>query len=650
MAIGIGLYFAVPVEPHGTLLWCAGLFSLFCMWIARGREADTAALILGVALICAGFSIGGARAHSVSGPVLGWRFYGPIEGHVIKIDRSASDAVRLTLSDVRLADLSPDQTPKRVRVALHGAEIGVTPEPGMSIGLTGHLSPPSGPVEPGGFDFQRHAWFQKIGAIGYTRSPVVQVMPRASDGGIYGLRMRLSQHIQARMPDDVAGVAAAITTGDRSAIPKPTTEALRGANLAHLLAISGLHMGLLAGFVFASVRLGIALFPYIALRINGKKVAACVALVASSGYLLLSGSSVSTERAFVMTSVVLIAVLLDRRALTLRAVAIAAVIVLLLRPEALMGPGFQMSFAATAALVGVFGWLRDHQVPLGPRWLRPLSAVVVSSFVAGLATAPFAAMHFNHVAHYGLLANVVSVPVMGTLVMPSAVVAAVLAPVGLEWIPLWVMEQGLRWIVTVAEFVSALDGARGGVKRGGPWVLPLIAMGGVTLLLWQGRARWLGAAMMCAAMLVWRAEDRPMVLVSDTGGLVGVVTPDGRALSKAKGQGFIARNWLENDGSMATQERAAQLWFGAMKTASFGAVIHVSGKRALSAFAGCKIGYLVVFSMPYEAELPCEVIDADDLKATGALAIYKTNEGTSTKTARAMAGRRLWNDGEIRAR
>lgn len=173
----------------------------------------------------------------------------------------------------------------------------------------------------------------------------------------------------------------------------------------------------------------------------------------------------------------------------------------------------------------------------------------MSSMVAGLATAPFAAMHFNHVAHYGLLANVMSVPVMGALVVPAAVMAAVLAPLGFEAFPLWAMAQGLRWIVSVATFVSGVDGARGTVPSGGAWVLPMIALGGLWLLLWQGSTRIAGIAVIGCAGWLWSAAERPDVLISDTGGLVGVMTPEGRALSKAKGQGFVAENWLENDGS-----------------------------------------------------------------------------------------------------
>ncbi|MEP2531055.1 ComEC/Rec2 family competence protein [Shimia sp.] len=650
LAIGIGTFFSLKTEPD---LWILGLTAGFTGWtamIALRSDAVVGPLFWCVTLVAAGFALAGLRAHQVAEPVMAFRYYGPIEGTVVGIDRSASDAVRLTLADVRLSDLAVQKTPARVRVSLHGDQGNFTPAPGMRLGLTGHLSPPSGPVEPGGFDFQRHAWFQELGAVGYTRSPVLELQAPGNGGRVFAFRMALSQAIQARMPADVGGFAAAVTTGDRSGIPVATVEDLRISNLAHLLAISGLHMGLLAGFVFAAVRVGLVLIPPIGLRVNGKKVAAVTALLASSGYLAMSGGSVSTERAYVMTAVMLLAVLVDRRALSIRAVAMAALVVLVLRPEALLGPGFQMSFAATTALVAVFGWLREREIRLGPKWVQPIAAVVLSSLVAGLATAPFAAFHFNQVAHYGLPANLLSVPVMGTVVVPSAVLAALLSPLGLEQLGLWPMGVGLRWILSVAQYTSDLDGARGGVPSPEAWILPVLTLGGLVLVLWQGHARWAGGAIVAIAFGAWGLSERPDILIADTGGLVGVLEAKERALSKPKGQGFVARNWLENDGSQQDQVQAASLWQGETKglrlwpIAPGKRVIHVQGKRGLALFQGCDPGDVVVFSVVYDQKLPCDAYDPKRLAQLGAMAIHLKGADIRIISARDVTGRRLWND------
>lgn len=653
LAMGIGGFFVLRFEPSGMML--AGTAALAgALWLL-GRQMDEAfrPIPFALVLMLAGALLAAVRAHAVAGPVLGWRYYGPVEGRVVALDRSGSDAVRVTLDRVVLERVSPARTPLRVRVSLHGDGAGIDPQPGMRVMTTAHLSPPGGPVEPGGFDFQRHAWFNRLGAVGYTRVPLVG-LEAAQDGwslATFRLRMAMSSHIRAALPGDVGGFAAAVTTGDRSGISLATLDTLRASNTAHLLAISGLHMGLLSGFVLGLLRLVLAAIPGAALHWPVRKIAAAGALVAASGYLALSGGNVATERAYVMAAVALCAVMLNRRAISLRAVAMAAIIVLVLRPEALLGPGFQMSFAATVALVAVFGWMRGGVLTRGPRWIQPFVAVMVSSAVAGLATAPIGAAHFNTVSHYGLLANLASVPLMGLLVVPAAVLAGLLAPFGLDGIGLWLMGLGLRWILAVAAWVSGLDGARGYVPGPDPWVLPLIALGGLVVILWQGRARFGGLAAMALGVVLWAGADRPAALIAEDGGIVGVMTAEGRALSKDKGAGFVAQNWLENDGDGADQPRAAARWQGPetaprTKLATVGQVelVHLIGKRALAGFGRCTPQQVVVVSITPEGPLgDCDVYDPKRLRTTGAIALVQGRDGIRLRTARQVAGDRMWS-------
>ncbi len=640
LGLGVGLYFALKAEPGAALyLWAGGLACLAALLTWRAGVI-LSPLLWALALVAAGLCLGGLRAHMVEAPVLGWRYYGPIEGRIAGIDRSSSDALRLTLDRVVLANVPPEQTPARVRVSLHGRQAGTAPEPGLHVILTGHLSPPSGPVEPAGFDFQRHAWFQRLGAVGYTRTPVLALAPPAEGQWLFKARMALSERVQAALPGQTGAFAAAITTGDRSAIAQDTLEALRRSNLAHLLAISGLHLGLLAGVVFGAARLGFAAVPRLGLRLPAKKISAALALLTAACYLALSGGNVATERAFVMVSVMLCAVMADRRALSLRAVAVAAMIVLVLRPEAMLGPGFQMSFAATTALVAVFSLIRDRRIGLGPAWLRPALAVVISSLVAGLATAPIAAAHFNQIAHYGLLANLLSVPLMGVLVMPAAVLSFALMPFGLEGPGLWLMGQGLDWILGVAHWVSSLDGARGTVPGPQGAVLPLIALGALFVVLWQGRLRVAGALPVAFGFALWAQTDRPAVLISDSGGLVGVMTESGRALSKPRGAGFVALNWLENDGDPASQADAHARWEAVAGTGW--PVRAISGKRRAEELTDCDPEEWIVLTASPGRDLPCHVLGPDDLRRTGAVALFRENGKIRLLTAREVTGTRLW--------
>ncbi|MDJ1008769.1 MAG: ComEC/Rec2 family competence protein [Paracoccaceae bacterium] len=653
---GVGAFFSLPADPSGAI-WAGVVFSaagLGALGLTRWRGGLVPmALLFGLL----GFLAAGHRTAAVAEPVLGFRYYGPVEGRIVGIDRSASDKLRLTLDRVVLADMPPHRTPARVRVSLHGDQRYLVAEPGRIVGLTGHLSPPQGPVEPGGFDFRRQAWFKKLGAVGYTRSPAVTLAP--AEGGsalwLWRLRMTISAEIRAVLPGATGGVAAALTVGDRSGIPAEVLEDLRAANLAHLLAISGLHMGLLTGFVFACMRTGLALLPALSLRVDAKKIAAIVALGAGAVYLGLSGGNVATERAFIMVAVMLVAVLFDRRALTLRSVALAALLVLTLRPEALMGPGFQMSFAATTALVAVFGWLRaagEGRRRL-PRWARGTAALVISSAVAGAATAPIAAAHFNQVPHYGLLANLLSVPLMGAVVMPAAVLAAVLAPLGLHAAGLWIMDPPIRWILGVAERVAGLDGALSFVPAPPPAVLVVFALGALFAILWRDRSRILGVAPMVLALVLWSGADRPPVIVAASGGLVGVMTGDGRALSKPRGDGFAARSWLENDGDPSAQAEAAERpgFTGPPGAREFRLgrlrAVHLTGRGAGARVPGaCAAADIVIYSGETDPPAGCRLIDRRLLRETGALALWPEGAGLRIVTAAEQAGRRVWNGAE----
>jgi competence protein ComEC len=650
LSVGIGLYFSLSEEPTSQMIAVAFAMATLGFALAWGLNPAFAPVVHALALVLFGAGLAASRGHRVEAPVLGWNYYGPVEGRVIAIDRSASDAVRLTLDDVVLSRLAPDEIPQTVRFSLQGAQHWVAPEPGQRVMATAYLGPPPGPSAPGGFDFRRNAWFDRLGAVGYTRTPLLLAEPVQEGDGLWLARLRhdMAAGIEKRIGGEAGAFAAAVSTGDRSAMSLETTQHLRASNLAHLLAISGLHMGLLTGAVFVAARIGLNLWPSAALRLPVKKIAALVALLAGAAYLALSGGSVSTLRAFVMVGIMYVALLIDRRAITLRAVAIAALIILLLRPEELLGPGFQMSFAATIALVGVYArWPRVGRWL--PQRLRPVAAVVFSSFVAGAATAPFAAAHFNLFPRYGLLANVLSVPVMGAVVAPGGVAAAVGWLVGLEGLGLWIMELGLSWILWVAAWTAGLPAAVGGIKAPASMSVPLISFGALLLLLWVGRLRWLGSVLAAWGLVLWIAMPRPDLLIAESGGLVGVMTPQGRALSKPAGDSFAAANWLEDDGDTGGQANAgAREAFdreGRVVRFEIGghSALLATGKVAVAALEGCGGAEIVISNQPLGPGRPCLTFDPRFLRTNGAVALsMDENGGLDMTTAREVSGRRLW--------
>ena len=638
MGMGVALWFGLAREPGLAAYGGAGAMIALAALARAGPWEGLHAPTMALAYVAAGFLAAGVRAERVETPRLEFRYDGAVTGRVVTVDRSQSDAPRVTLDRVLLDDVAPARTPGRVRISLQGDQV-LMPAPGMVVMATAFLSAPEGPVEPGGFDFRRMAWFDGLGAVGYARVPLVLWAEAApGEAAINRFRAHLRAGLEARIPGDPGAVAAALIVGDRAGISRETQQSFRDSSLAHLLAISGLHMSLLAGFIFGAVRYGLALVPVVGLRVPGKKVAAVAALVAGGSYLAISGMSVATERAFVMVAVMLVAVLFDRRAVTLRSVAMAAVVLLALQPEAMLEPGFQMSFAATVALVAGFGALRGRFGPQGmPGWVAPVYALFLSSVLAGMATAPYAAAHFNRIAEYGLLANMMAVPVMGAVIMPSAVVAGLLWPLGLEGGPLWVMEKGLVYVLWVSDFVAGLEGAVRVVPAPPAWVLGALTLGFAVAVLVPGRSRLIGALPVALAFGGWMMAARPPALITADAGLVGVLGPEGRALSMAKGATFAAAQWIENDGDLATQDVAA------LRPGMEGAAgmrrfvvgdwrgVHLKGRGAAARLAeACATADLVVLAgegAAAPAPRGCLVIDEGVLRETGAVALWPVADG-----------------------
>ncbi|MDO5606607.1 MAG: ComEC/Rec2 family competence protein [Paracoccus sp. (in: a-proteobacteria)] len=662
MSAGIGLWFMRPLLL-GPAQWAAVMLA-FCAtagpgiaaplwagrigWSAAGMLRLVAAAL---AVVIAGYALIGLRAAMVDAAVMQWRYYGPVEGRVIDIDRSARDRKRLTLDQVILRDHPPGRTPERVRLSLMDHDAAGLPALGQRIMLTGHLGPPPGPASPGSFDFRKHAWFMRLGAVGYSRTPVMTVAP--PEGGIWWMhraRMSISTAMQDRIGGQEGAVAAALMTGDRSGISEATNEVMRASNLYHIISISGLHMSMLAGFVYTALRLVLAGAQAAGLMAADRalhKPAAAGALVASAAYLWLSGGGVATERSFIMVAVMLAAILVNRRAISLRTLAVAAVVVLIYSPEGVTTPGFQMSFAATAALILSAGpWARIG--PHLPVWVRPVAMLLLSSFVAGMATAPIAAAHFSRMPQYGLLANMLAVPVMGTLVMPAGVIGALLAPFGMEAAALWVMGIGTRWMLWVAEFVAGLGGAVTALPAPPAAVLPLMLFGAALMVLcWRPAMRAVsfpgagmagGAVMLALAAGLWLTMARPLLLIAPEGEAVGLMTAGGRVVSKPSGGGFVISTWLIEDGDRADQARSAARpgWSGDARDRRAALphgweIRHFTGKGSgARAAPDCAPRRILVATEP--VALPphsarCIIIDPPRLRDSGALAVEIMPDG-----------------------
>lgn len=628
VALGIQAWFLWPGMPGPAPCLIAAALLLLPLAAHRfGRyRLFLAALML--ASGAAGFLAAELRARSLAAPVLTGRWYGPVEGRVIHVDRSAGDRMRITLDELR--PVARANWPRKLRLTLQPGDAEAPPQPGQRVMLTAWLSPPEGPAEPGGFNFARHAWFDGLGAVGSARSPVLR-LPDGEGGAattVARLRMYLSAAIQARIPGEPGAFAAAMLTGDRSGMGAGAVADLRDSNLYHLVSISGVHMSLLAGFVYQALRFLFALWPALAMRLAAHKLAAAVALPVSVFYLVLSGGDVATLRAFIMVAVMLGAILADRRALSLHSVGLAALLILLLQPEGLTEPGFQMSFAATTALIAGLEALRRRGLP---PVLAPVLLVVAGSALAGLASAPYAAAHFYRATPLGLLPNLLASPLMGFLVMPGGVLMALLAPFGLEAPARLMLEAGTWATLEVAAFAAGFEGMVQPVARPAAYGLPLLSLGGMISVLAGRRVRLAGVVILLLGASAFIRPDRPGLLISPDARLLGLMTPEGRVLSHGRGAGFAAKSWLAADGDSASPAQAAgrpgftgppedrRFTFGSLRGRYL---------RRLPEGDLCDRADLVILAFPAPAgEAGCRLIDTLEIAASGAMALSGDGQG-----------------------
>ena len=208
------------------------------------------------------------------------------------------------------------------------------------------------------------------------------------------------------------------------------------------------------------------------------------------------------------------------------------------------------------------------------------------------------------------------------------------------------MGLGLRWILAVSDWAASLDGARALVPASGTEVLPVPGFGALLIVLWQGRLRFVGVIPMGRAAWLWVEAERPVMLISDSGSLVGVMTDQGRALNKGRGGGFVAQNWLENDGDPAEQEAAFARWAGALPDQL--AVKLIQGKAAARRPLDCGGAKILVMTADPESAAPaglgCDIISPATLRSTGSLALYESEKGLRIVGARDITGVRLWNN------
>ncbi|MCB9983053.1 MAG: ComEC/Rec2 family competence protein [Rhodospirillales bacterium] len=564
MACGILVYFELAREPPLILPLLLLFAFLPGLWFVRSYDALRLA-VLGLVLATLGFGAAAWRTHQVYTPILQKKI-GPVEVHgvVEAIEYlPGENSARAVIGAVSIEDLSPEETPRRVRIKFRDAgDVQV----GSHVKVLAGLNPPSPPVMPGGFDFQRHMYFKGIGAVGFSYGEPREVMESAGSG-LAGALQSARAHIAAKaidMAGEKGAVAAALLVGQRAGIEEADLEAMRAAGLAHILAISGLHVGLFFGFVFFTVRFAMALFPAFALSYPIKKYAAVVAMAMTVFYMFLAGANVPTVRATLMIGVVFGALMLDRTPISMRLVAFSAIVILLIFPESLLSASFQMSFAAVAGLVAFYTAMRPWWSAMytragwGKRAGLYVLGVSVTSVIATLATAGFALYHFQQLAVYGLLANILAMPILTFFVMPAAVLHFVLWPFGADAPALVVMGWGLDSILSIAHFVADLPMAVVHSRLWSGAAFLWFAFGFTMLVLIKGRLRVMALVPFLIFMICVLFINQYDILISSDSKLSAVRLDDGAyAYSDGRKAQFVREQWQQG---LGLQDEVLQVW------------------------------------------------------------------------------------------
>lgn len=564
LAGGVFLYFQLPEEPNAPTLIFLSVVLWLSVWIGRHHAWRSAPLLIAAWLVL-GASAGASRTMLVDAPKLSSAGTFDLAGRVERIEMSARGRrliIRLTsLSKHRLAEM-----PKKVRIS-------VPDEPDLGVGdhitARARLFPPSGPVTPGGYDFSFRAYFMGIGASGFSYGkPFVVPQPDQEMGSRYrqsieAVRWGIANRILALSGEGPSSaVAIALLVGLRGYLPENVADQLRQSGLAHMLAISGLHMALVAGGIFAGLTVGFACLPPGFQRIHIHKVAAALALLAATAYLLLSGASIATERAYIMICLVFLGTLAGRRGITLRSVAIAGIVLMLLNPEFVVFPGFQMSFMAVVCLIGVHEtWRkirkdrsglalanRDIAHGLTQKVWRGLLALLVTSLVAGTATGIIGLYHFGRIAPYGVIANMLAMPVFGFIVMPFGVLVLLLMPFGLAKFPLMMMIWGIDWTLEIAAGTAAAT-PNAGYTVPLSAVSALLLVGSLLALIFLRKRMKLTAIGLAIPSIALALMARPPdIHLGAAGARLAFRDADGALRTNARQSGFAVDTWFRQEG------------------------------------------------------------------------------------------------------
>ena len=650
LAVGIGVYFLLPSEPD-VWVFIAPAGICFAASIIL-RKIHYKSLIFIIFLILLGAGGATFRTMVADAPVLSE----PLKNADV-IGRVAEKSVtekgfKLLLAVETISGLEAKDAPRYASVSLRG--MPVEPAIGDRVSVRATLYPPPRPAYPGGFDFQRYFYFKQVGAMGFGLPNTLKIEASASDestfmGWIEKLRYSLTQRIKSSIREPYGVIAAAFITGDTKGIPTQTLEIMRISGVYHLLAVSGMNLVIVSGILFFLARALLAAIPWVAIRLHTKKWAAGFALIGTYFYLLIAGSPVSAERAYVMVVLILSAIILDRQVTPMRSLMLAAIVILLVQPESLLNASFHLSFCATLGLIAWFELTQDEYKKRDDesRWHWKirfyLEAVLLSSFVAWVSTMPFIMYHFQQISVFSLPANMLCVPLISVVTMPALIAALLLMPLGLEGLPMKLVEWTLVWMVDIASWFSSQPAALKSTPPITDMGIILIALGMLWCSIWLKPWRSLGLVLCLLGLLTMFQFKQPDILLGEEGRQVAFRHHDSWVLAKGQ-KGMQVEQWKEWLGLKEFVMRKNAI--GVCDRTGCNLIspefsVSVVLQRAILQEECLEAG-LVIALLPRAFCKDSPVINSDDLTRRGAAAIWLTEGGYDIRFVTNSAYKRPW--------
>lgn len=668
MACGIGAYFSLDFEPSLLWLWLAPTLSCF-VFFARGHIAlrPLGAACLALAL---GFNAAQLESHMVAAPMLTQKMEPTsITGRLMHAEILPKGKARLLIKDPVVRGLKASETPRFLRVKLKKS-LGELPKSGARVNVWGPMWPPGERVAPRAYDFRRNSYFKQLGgtAVAYA-GPRVRMKeakePAFFWDGFYLIFERARRVLLSSSYQYLTGPEAAMTatllSGSQSSIGPEVMKAMRASGLSHLLSISGIHVSMFALLVYIPLRFLLALFPFIALRFSIKKIAAIFAIISTSLYVLLVGPETPTVRSALMTAIVLFAVIADRKSMSMRLVALASMPIMLLAPSSVIGPSFQMSFAAVLTMVAAYEKRIDQAIKDGaayelPKWLKHLWSsgrdIILTSLIATAATTPFALFHFQSFSFYGVVANIIAIPLTSFWVMPNLLLTYLMVPFGWEAPFLAGAGWGVMLTIDLAQEIASWPFSHIDMP-----LMPYAAFfmsvgGGFWLCLWQKKWRYFGLLPLLGACFYPLYSAAPDVFIGAEKGIWAVRLNDKTlAVYGKKRIGFMISQWkqlanVEEVEFINKDRHSASLFLGGkyfdIEINNTKIAFLIDGVSEKTVIKICRNNDVVVTPFALQNCAAKYVIDETSLDQKGSHSISIDDGNISIETVRKQKGQRPW--------